>query len=122
MNAYMTKTFKKWAEHNKIKNKSLRRCLDEIENGSADANLGANLYKQRVALQGQGKSGSHRVILAVKIRDKAFFLYGFSKSAQDNLSTKELKAYKLIAKKFLTMNEVEIQHHINSKVLSEVTS
>lgn len=121
MNAYMTKTFKKWADHNKIKNKSLHKCLEEIENGNSDASLGANLYKHRIALQGQGKSGSHRVILALKIHDKAFFLYGFSKSSQDNLTTKELKAYKIIAKKFLAMDEVEIQHYINCKVLIEVT-
>ena len=120
MKVYMTKTFKRWADHNQIKNKRLFHCLDEIESGNVDANLGANLYKQRIALQGQGKSGGHRVILALKIHDKAFFLYGFSKNAQENLTTKELKAYKLIAKKFLAMDEADIQSYINNKVLSEV--
>ena len=120
MKAYSTKTFKRWAEGNKLSIKSLTQCLKEIENGNIDANLGANLFKQRIPIQGKGKSGGHRVILALKLKDKAFFLYGFQKNQQDNLTPKELKAYKIIAKKFLDFSDIEIEAYIKNKVLFEI--
>lgn len=120
MKAYSTKTFKRWADGNKISLKSLTQCLDEIEQGNIDANLGASLYKQRIPIEGKGKSGGHRVILALKIKDKAFFLYGFQKNEQENLTPKELKAYKLIAKQFLSFTEDEIENYIKDKVLFEL--
>ena len=120
MKAYTTKTFKRWADQNKIKRQQLIDCLTEIEQGNIDANLGSSLIKQRVPLEGKGKSGGYRVILALRIKDKAFFLYGFQKNAQENLTPKELKAYKLIAKKFLAFSDDEISIHIKNKVLFEL--
>ena len=57
-------------------------AVAEIGQGLMDANLGGYVVKKRVALGGRGKSGGVRTLLAFKIRDKAFFLYGFAKTSK----------------------------------------
>lgn len=48
-------------------------------NGLIDAYLGGHVMKKRVALQGQGKSGGARTLLAFKIDDKAFLCMALRK-------------------------------------------
>ena len=55
--------------------------------------------KKRVALGGRGKSGGVRALLAFKLNDIAFFMYGFAKNQWSNISDKDLKALKLLAAK-----------------------
>lgn len=120
MRAFKTIPFKKWAEKQRITDKNLAKCVQDINDGKFDADLGSGLFKQRVALIGGGKSGGARVILALKIRDKAFFLYGFKKGDQGNLSTKEQKAYKIIAKTLLRYTDPEIAEKIANGSLTEI--
>ena len=120
MRAFKTRLFEKWAEKQKVINHDLTNCLGEIANGKFDADLGGGLYKQRIALQGGGKSGGARVILALQIRSKAFFLYGFKKGDQGNLSTKEKKAYKIIAKTVLSYSDDELLAKILNGSLIEI--
>ncbi len=120
MRAFKTKYFDKWALKQEITNGQLIECLSQINSGNVDADLGSGLIKQRIALSGKGKSGGARVILAVKIKDKAFFLYGFKKSDQGNLTNDEKKAYKIIAKKLLAYSDKEIKKHLDNLVLIEI--
>ncbi|MDA8404358.1 MAG: type II toxin-antitoxin system RelE/ParE family toxin, partial [Desulfobacteraceae bacterium] len=50
----MTKHFSKWATKQKIPKHELANALAELAAGNFEANLGANLYKKRVHLEGQG--------------------------------------------------------------------
>ena len=75
----------------------LRVAVAEMEEGLIDADLGGHVYKKRVALQGRGKRGGARTLLAYRIGKKAFFMYGFSKNELDNIDDKELKALKQLA-------------------------
>lgn len=57
--------------------------------------------KKRVALPGRGKRGGARTLVAFKQGEKAFFVYGFAKNERADISDKELKALKLLAKELL---------------------
>ena len=72
-----------------------------MEQGLIDARLGGQVVKKRVALPGRGKRGSTRTLVAFKQGDKAFFIYGFAKNERTNVSDKELRALKLLAKELL---------------------
>jgi hypothetical protein len=65
-----------------------------LENGLIDASLGGGVINKRVSSQGQGKSGGFRVIICLKIGQRCFFVHGFAKSSQDNISTDELSDFK----------------------------
>ena len=55
--------------------------------------LGGGVIKQRLARQGQGKSGGFRSIVLFRSGTTAFFVYGFAKNDRDNIDRQELKAF-----------------------------
>lgn len=52
--------------------------------------------------------------------DKAFFLYGFAKNQQSNISDKELKTLKLLATKLLAFDSRELAIAITAQELYEI--
>lgn len=109
MRIFKTKHFSKWAGSEGVSDKSLRKAVCEMEEGLVDVNLGGSVYKKRIALNGKGKSGGVRTLVAYKIENKAFFIYGFAKNERANISTKELKALKLLAQHILNYSPGELQ-------------
>jgi hypothetical protein len=114
MRIYKSKWFNKWADKEGLKDKALIDAVKEMEDGLIDADLGGNVYKKRAAIEGQGKSGGLRTILAFKVCDQAFFMFGFSKNAQDNINTKELKTLKRLAKELLGYNAPQLKKAVNA--------
>lgn len=64
--------------------------MTEIETGLVDAELGGQVVKKRGPLEGRGKRGCARTLLAYRQGDKAFFVYGFTKNERDNIDASEL--------------------------------
>jgi len=112
--------FSKWAAKEGLTDEVLKAAVTEMENGLIDADLGGNVYKKRAAIDGQGKSGGLRTILAFKVRNKSFFMFGFAKNQQDNVNKKELKALKLMAKNLLGYSNKKLNNALNASELIEV--
>jgi hypothetical protein len=100
--------------------RDLSAAVQEMANGLIDADLGGHVMKKRVALQGQGKSAGARTLLAFKVGDKAFFIFGFAKNQQDNISPKELKALKAMAKQVLGYTPAQLNVALNAGEFIEV--
>jgi len=118
--ALKTRTFQRWADKAGVTDAALLDAMKQIERGLIDADLGGNLYKQRVALPGRGKSSSTRTIIATKFAGVLFFLYGFEKNDRANISAKELVLYQRLARGFLDMTEAQIATAVTEQVLTEV--
>ena len=86
----------------------------------ARADLGGNVYKKRVALPGRGKSGSLRTVIAYRVEDKAFYVYGFAKGKRANIRDDELKVFKLIAADLLSNDNKGLNRMILAEELVEV--
>ena len=112
MRIYQGLEFKKWSSKYGISDEMLIRSIEEMNQGSFEANLGGNVYKKHMVLGNKGKSGGVRTILAFKLNDRAFFIYGFAKSKMDNIGDEELKALKKLAKIYLNFTESEIEKAI----------
>ena len=78
------------------------------------------MFIKSAPVEGQGKSGGLRTILAFKVGNKAFFLYGFSKNARENIDSKELKALKRLAKELFAYSEDQLKKAIKAGSLVEV--
>ena len=52
---------------------------------------------------------------------RTFFSYGFSKSDRDNISEKELKAFKEDAKTRFSLTEQEIEERLRNGIFIEIT-
>ncbi len=85
-----------------------------------DADLGGGLIKQRVAREGQGRSGGYRMLVAYRAEDRAVFLYGFAKSEQDNIEPDELVSLREIAMAWLDANAEQIAAATEVKKLQEI--
>ncbi len=108
MEIYKITAFSEWAEEYNVSDELLFDAIIEMNNGLFDANLGGNVYKKRIPLDNKGKRGGARTIIAFKYNDKAFFIYSFAKNKQANISDKELKALKKLAKVYFNLTDKEI--------------
>jgi hypothetical protein len=115
-----TRSFHQWANKIRLRDKSLKKAIAEIDQGLYDARLGGNLYKKRIATNGKGKRGGFRTIIAFKKEDKAFFIYGYAKNVCANIGEKERQTMLKLAKIYFSYNSIQITEAINVKKFIEV--
>jgi hypothetical protein len=112
--------FNRFAIKEGITDDELQDIVRQLEAGQADADLGGDVYKQRLARPGEGKSGGYRVIVYFKNEFRTFFVYGFSKSDKSNIDKKELKAFKIDAKEDFALTDDEIKAWLKRGTLIEI--
>lgn len=120
MQIYKTRPFDKWAGKEGLTDSVLALAVAEVESGLIDADLGGHVVKKRVALPGRGKSGGARTLLAYRLGDRAFFVYGFAKNERDNIDDKELKALKQLASSLLGWTAQQLAHALREGKLLQV--
>lgn len=114
MRIFKNKELHKWQKEVRLSDLTLKKAIYEIESGLYEANLGGNVYKKRVPLDNRGKSGGSRTIIAFKLNNNAFFIYGFSKNKRSNITLRENNALKELAKVYFSYDKKEINHAIKS--------
>ena len=120
MAIFKLKTFARFASSEDISDESLSDAVERAGRGLVDADLGGGLIKQRVARKGQGRRGGYRVMIAVRTADFAVFLFGFAKSAQDNLDDRQLNVLHRLAASWLSADAVTIGKAVEQGELVEV--
>lgn len=100
---------------------ALTAAVLEMSQGLVDADLGGHIIKKRVALPGQGKSGGARTIVATKMDDRWFFLYGFNKNERSNIDKDELRALREVAKVLLGFDCRQLDVALEAGEIVEVT-
>ncbi|HWA89808.1 MAG TPA: type II toxin-antitoxin system RelE/ParE family toxin [Rhizomicrobium sp.] len=120
MRLFKVKWFAKFAKRERIQDASLKEAIARAAQGSVDADLGGHVIKQRVARPGQGKSGGYRVIVALRTKERAVFLYGFAKNEKDNIGDDELRTLKEIAAAWLEADEKKIRTALADGLLTEI--
>jgi hypothetical protein len=88
--------------------------------GLIDADLGGGVIKQRLAREGQGKSGGFRSIVLFRRSEKAFFVYGFAKSDKDNIRRDELKAFRKLAGEMLSLDDKALAAAMRNGTITEI--
>ena len=118
---FKNKSFARFAKKAGISDADLCRAIQNAEDGLVDADLGGGVIKQRVAREGSGKSSGFRTMILFKINSRAFFVYGFAKNEQDNISDDDLISLKKLAKKVLNYSDAELETAIHKQFFIEVT-
>lgn len=117
---YKLKPFVRFARGENIADEDLVDAVERAARGLMDADLGGGLIKQRVARRGQGRRGGYRVMIAFHSGDFAVFLFGFAKSAQDNLDDRQLSVLRRIAASWLSADAATIKTAVEQGELVEV--
>ncbi len=94
--------------------------MERAESGLVDADLGGGVIKQRVARNGQGKSGGYRTLILFRQGDRAIFAFGFAKSGQANISKADLAVLRSAATEALEWSGEELDRLIASGTLMEI--
>lgn len=110
----------RFARREGISDATLCDVMSRCSRGQIDADLGGGVIKQRIARQGEGKSGGYRAILLFQAGDKSIFVLGYAKSGQDNINKAELKAFRLLAETMLTMDKDDVDAAITNGTIFEV--
>ncbi len=98
MRIFKSKWFVKFAKKEGIDDQQLVKAVADADAGKIDAKYGGGVIKQRIARAGGGKSGGYRSIILYLRGDKAFFVFGFSKKDQENISGDEEVYFKKLAR------------------------
>lgn len=105
MRIFVSRWFQRISRREGIADAALLEAVARAEKGQLDADLGGEVIKQRIARPGQGKSKGYRTIILFRRGEKAFFVYGFSKSQRANIDADEEKEFKEAAKHVLALTE-----------------
>ena len=119
MRIFKTKPFARFVRRERIVDHSLWEAVERAGKGLIDADLGGGVIKQRVARQGQGRSGGYRTLIAYRSGDIAVFLFGFSKSERENIDAGDLDDLQTIAGQWLA-DARKITKDVAAGILIEV--
>jgi len=120
MRIFKTVPFARFARKAAVGDEQLKKAMADVEHGLVDADLGGGVLKQRIARQGAGKSGGFRVIVLFRHGERAFFVHGFAKSDQSNISGDELAAFKMLAAEMLAYRDEALSAALRSGALMEI--
>ncbi len=120
MRIFKTKPFARFADHEGIADAELCDAMRRAEEGLIDADLGGGVIKQRLAREGQGKSGGFRSIVFFRSGETAFFVYGFAKSDRDNIRRDELKAFRKLADEMLAYDDKALEAAMKNGTIMEI--
>ena len=109
MRIFKNRWFAGFARKEAISVESLHEAVKRIAAGNYDADLGAGVFKQRIARPGEGQSGGYRVILCCKLEERAFFVYGFAKSGRASIARDETREFKKLAKILFAMTAEQLE-------------
>lgn len=117
---FKTKAFDKFARKSRISDEMLLEAVERANQGLIDADLGNSIIKQRIAREGEGRSGGYRTLIFYQINDRSYFVAGFAKNQQQNLSDTEFTALKALAKVYQNLTDDEINLLVQQNRLIEI--
>jgi len=112
--------FTRFADKEGITDRDLRETVDLLDVGKFDADLGGDVYKIRMARDGEGKSGGYRVIVVFRRGQRTFYVYGFAKSQKGNISRREKRELKELAKELLGLSDEAINQSVKAGRFIEI--
>jgi hypothetical protein len=120
MCVYIVKEFARFCKNECITDEKLIAAFHEIVVGKFDASLCSEVFKQRIARPGGGKSGGYRAIVFFRSEHRTIFAHGFAKSDRETLSPEDLKGLRAAAKQALNVDDHFVANLVGSGVWLEL--
>jgi hypothetical protein len=105
---FSSRWFQRFASKAAISDAALLEAVARAGQSQIDADLGGEVIKQRIARPGHGRSKGYRVIILFRRGERAFLVYGFSKSQRANIDENEKRQFKEAARHVLALTEEQL--------------
>ena len=112
--------FARFARREGISAAALLDAVARAENSQIDADLGGGVIKQRIARSGEGKSKGFRSIILFRKGKRAVFVFGFPKSAIDNIAPNEMAQFKKLAWHLLSLSDTQVNQLLSNRQIEVV--
>ena len=119
---FKTRHFQRWLRKTELNDSALRKAVEEMTVGLIDADLGGGVVKKRIGLDGRGKRGGVRTLIATNKRNRWFFLFGFEKNERDNIRDDELQALQDYAADLLKRTTAQLNTAVADGALLEIAN
>src|SRR5688500_15335116 len=117
---FKLRTFERWAK-GVLTDLQLCNAAREVLAGRFEADLGGGVCKKRIAVDGQGKSGATRTLIAKKHQGAIFFLAGREKSDPgSDFSDQQVEAAKVIAKGLEAASDSKLDELLAAGTIKEI--
>ena len=120
MRIFRNQWITRFAKKHKISDSELIEAVERANKGVIDADLRGGVIKQRIARQGQGRSGGYRSLIFFRSGERAFFMTAFAKNDRENITNKELTELKKAAAVILAMTEIDIEQAKSNGTFTEI--
>ena len=121
MRVFKNAWFGRFARRERISDAALREAITRAEKGQIDADLGGGVIKQRIARPGEGRSKGYRSIIVFRKGKRAFFVYGFPKSAIGNIDADDEAQFKKMAGYALALTDLQLRQLIVNGQFEEIS-
>lgn len=121
MRVFKNAWFGRFAKRERISDAALRLAVARAEKGQIDADLGGGVIKQRIARPGEGRSKGYRSIIVFRKGKRAFFVYGFPKSAIGNIAADDEAQFKKMAGYVLALTDLQLRQLIVNGQFEEIS-
>ncbi len=117
---FKLKTFARWAKK-VLTDEQLCVAADEIMKGQYEADLGQGLCKKRIAVNGQGKRGATRTLVAKEGPHGVFFMAGRQKSDPGtDFSDANVEQAQLLGQALQNASNTKLDALVEEGVLKEI--
>ena len=120
LNRSFVNKLKKEIKHEKIDKDEYSKQLFKKFHTYQKDNLGAKLYKVRVAREGKGKSGGLRNIIFWENNKWAIAVYMFAKGDKENLTREEFNYLKVLSQQYEGLTEESINNAVKKNIFEEI--
>lgn len=117
---FKTRHFNRWMRKTELTDRMLCAAVQEMVAGLIDADLGAGVLKKRIGLVGRGKRGGVRTLVATNQGSRWFFVFGFEKNAQANVSRTEHEVLQTLGAELLMLSHSELDAAVREGSLVEI--
>ena len=121
MRVFKNAWFGRFAKRERISDAALRLAVARAEKGQIDADLGGGVIKQRIARPGEGRSKGYRSSIVFRKGKRAFFVYGFPKSAIGNIAADDEAQFKKMAGYVLALTDLQLRQLIVNGQFEEIS-
>ena len=120
MNLYKTRPFARIAARAGLTGAALKKSAEEMSRGLIQADLGDQVFKQRVALPGRGGGG--RIVVVVSPReDRYIFVHCYLAKDRDNPAPGEETAFRELGRLYLNLSGADMEAAVMNCLLEEIT-